>query len=191
MLFGSKKSYVIDYDTLADQRIADFIALGLVTGRLLLPEPPATPGENGDHRSRRAVETIEKLKQIDGVTVKLDKKLMQRDELLAAQRRAKATLLTLSPDLKAAAAPAPAVCLLEIYNMFRPNYLPGTELRVRIAKKGKEKNEGIGYLEGGIKVVVDNAASAVGMEIEVVITGALDTDVGRVVFARSRFAEVK
>jgi uncharacterized protein YacL len=192
MLFGPKKSYMLDYDTLSDPRIAEFLSYGLVTGRFVVPEPPAMSNdESADHCGRRAWEAIERMKKIRDITVKLDKNLMKRDQFLSALRRSKATLITTSPELKAAAAPLPAITTIEIYNLFRPAYLPGTELKVRVAKKGKEKNEGIGYLEGGIKVVVDNAAGAVGSELEVVITGALDTDVGRVVFAKPRFAEVR
>jgi len=192
MLFGAKKTYLMDIDTMSDPRIAEFLALGLVTGQFLLPEPPRVKAEEeNDHRSRRAWETIDRLKAIKGITVKLDRKLTTREGLFAALRRNRALLLTSSADLKAAAAPMPAVLTLDIYQLFKPTYLPGTELKLRITKKGKEKNEGIGYLEGGVKVVVEQAAGFMGNEIEVVITGALDTDVGRVVFARPKFAEVR
>ncbi len=192
MLFGNKKTYVIDYDTMTDPRIAEFVAFGLIQGRLLLPEPPHPSDKGGnDHAKRRAWETIERLKTVPGVTVKLDKALMEKDALLAAVRKHKATLITGDPELKAAAGAATAITTGEIYNLFRPTYLPGSEMKVRIAKKGKEPDEGIGYLEGGIKVVVTGGANAVGTEIEVVIQGGLDTDVGRVVFAKPRFAEVR
>ena len=192
MLFGNKKTYVIDYETLTDPRIADFVSFGLMQGKLLLPEPehPSDKGGN-DHAKRRAWENIERLKTVSGVTVKLDKALLEKDALLAAVRKHKATLITGDPELKAAAGAATAITTGEIYNLFRPTYLPGTNLKVRIAKKGKESDEGIGYLEGGIKVVVTGAANVVGTEIEVVIQGGLDTDVGRVVFAKPRFAEVR
>ncbi len=192
MLFRTKRTYLMDIDTISDPRIADFISLGLVTGQLLLPEPPRVKaGDENDHRSRRAWETIDRLKTIKGITVKLDRNLATREGLLTALRRNKALLITSSPDLKAAAASLPAVLTLDIYHLFKPTYLPGTELKLRITKKGKEKNEGIGYLEGGVKVVVEHAAGFLGTEIEVVITGALDTDLGRVVFARPKFAEVR
>ena len=192
MLFGNKKTYVIDYETLTDPRIADFVSFGLMQGKLLLPEPehPSDKGGN-DHAKRRAWETIERLKTVPGVTIKLDKTLLKKDALLAAVRKNKATLITGDPELKAAAGAGTAITTGEIYNLFRPTYLPGTEIKVRIAKKGKEADEGIGYLEGGIKVVVTGASNAVGTEIEVVIQVGLDTDVGRVVFAKPRFAEVK
>jgi uncharacterized protein YacL len=168
MLFGNKKTYVIDYETLTDPRIADFVSFGLMQGKLLLPEPEHPSDKGGN-----------------------DKALLKKDALLAAVRKNKATLITGDPELKAAAGAGNAVTTTEIYNLFRPTYLPGTEMKVRIAKKGKEADEGIGYLEGGIKVVVTGASNAVGTEIEVVIQGGLDTDVGRVVFAKPRFAEVK
>ena len=192
MLFGNKKTYVIDYDTLTDPRIAEFVSFGLIQGRLLLPEPPHPSDKGGnDHAKRRAWENIERLKTVSGVTVKLDKTLMEKDALLAAVRKHKATLITGDPELKVAAGAATAITTGEIYNLFRPTYLPGTNLKVRIAKKAKESDEGIGYLEGGIKVVVTGGSNAVGTEIEVVIQGGLDTDVGRVVFAKPRFAEVR
>jgi len=192
MLFGNKKTYVIDYDTLTDPRIAEFVAFGLIQDKLLQTEPPRPSDKGGnDHAKRRASEAIERLKTVPGVTVKLDKTLLKKDALLAAVRKHKATLITGDPELKAAAGVATAITTGEIYNLFRPTYLPGTNLKVRIAKKGKESDEGIGYLEGGIKVVVTGASNVVGTEIEVVIQGGLDTDVGRVVFAKPRFAEVK
>jgi len=192
MLFGNKKTYVIDYETLTDPRIAEFVEFGLMQGKLLLPEPehPSDKGGN-DHAKRRAWETIERLKAVPGVTIKLDKTLLKKDALLAAVRKHKATLITGDAELKAAAGAGNAVTTVEIYNLFRPTYLPGNEIKVRIAKKGKEADEGIGYLEGGIKVVVTGASNVVGTEIEVVIQGGLDTDVGRVVFAKPRFAEIK
>lgn len=189
MLFRKPRTFVIDLDTLADVRIARFIELGLVSGRLLLPEPEAAGPD--DHRARRAQETIERLRRVAGITIKLDPALLDRDRLLAAVSRHKATLITASPELKAACTDAPAVAYSDIYNLFKPSYLPGTTLRVRIVKKGKEKDEGIGHLEGGVKVVVENAADAVGSDIEVVILGTLDTDVGQVVFAKPRFTEVR
>ncbi len=189
MLFSRPKTFIIDPDTLADPRIQRFLALGLVQGKLLLPEPPAAK-DPGDHRARRIKETVEQLRKLSGLSVKIDKKLDGRDALIAALKKHKATLLTTAAELKTACNGLPAVLLTEIYELFRPQVLPGAVLRVRINKKGKEKDEGIGYLEGGIKVVVENAADSVGSDVEVVVKGALETDAGQVVFARPRFVEV-
>jgi len=190
MFLGKTKTFIMDLDTLTDPRIADFLELGLVTGRFLLPEPDQSRSAT-DHSARRAWETIDRLRRIPGVTVKLTPNLRTRDQLVAALRKHKATLITTSAELKAEASGLPAVTPVDIYARFKPAYLPGTTLKVKIVKKGKDRNEGIGYLEGGIKVVVENGGNAVGTELEVVIQGALDTEVGRVVFAKPKFVEVR
>lgn len=189
MFFICRKRVVVDYDTLSDSRIAEFFELGLVNARLILPKPPA-PTE-ADHRARRAWETIERLRRVKGISVKLDARLLDNSGLLEAVKRQKATLLTANSVLTTGASGLPVVTTTAIYQLFRPAYLPGTKLKVRISKRGKDKDEGIAYLEGGVKVVVENAADAIGSELEVTIQGALDTDVGRVVFAKRRFTEVR
>lgn len=189
MFFGTKKTYLLDYDTLSDPRIAEFIELGLLNGRLLVPEPSTTVAT--DHRARRAQESLERLRKVRGIAVKPDRKLLDRNALLAALRRSKGLLITTNPSLAAACETGSVVRTTDIYRLFKPSYLPGTELRIKIAKKGKDKDEGIGYLDGGIKVVVDGAAGLVGTEIDVVIQGALSTDVGRVVFAKQKYTEVR
>lgn len=191
MLFRKPRTLIIDLETLADPRIARFLEFGLVTGRFLLPEPPAGTTEEEQHLADRARETITRLKKIKGVSVKLDAKLTDQDVLITALRRNKATLLTANADLKAACDGLPAVSTADIYALFKPAYLSGNVLRLRVTKRGKEKSEGLGYLEGGVKVVVENGAGFLGREIEVVVQGALETEVGQVVFARPRFAEVK
>lgn len=189
MLFSRTRTWLIDFDTLTDPRIVRFCSLGLIEGKLLLPQPPQPASEQNEHRLRRAWENIEELKKIKQFKIKLDPGLLDRSGLLSALRKSKGFLITTSPELKSAAAPA-AVNLTEIYTLFKPVYLPGTTVKIKIAKRGKEKDEGIGYLDGGIKIVVADAADAIGREMEVVIQGTLDTDVGQVVFARPRFVEV-
>jgi len=50
--------------------------------------------------------------------------------------------------------------------------------------EGKEPHQGVGYLEDGSMVVVDEGIRYKGQEIEVVITQAIQTQVGRLFFAR-------
>ncbi|MEO0079969.1 MAG: hypothetical protein ABIK44_04770, partial [candidate division WOR-3 bacterium] len=160
MFFCRTKTFIIDLQTLTDPRIADFLQLGLVSGRLLLPEPPR-PSSEADHSTRRAWETIERLRKIPGIKVKLDPELVNQERLVAQLRKLKSVLITNSAELKGACNGLPVVTTQEIYNIFKPAYLPGSTIKVKILKKGKDRNEGIGYLEGGIKVVVENGGNAV------------------------------
>jgi uncharacterized protein YacL len=191
MLFRRVRKFMMDLDTVADPRIAEFLELGLVSGTFILPQPPQPQTEENDHRARRAWETIERLRKVDGIKVKLDPGLTRGAALVEAARKSKAVVITSSADLKKQCDGVPAVTTGQVYDLFKPVYLPGTELKVKVQKKGKEKSEGIGYLEGGVKVVIEDAARSVGTELDVVVKGALETGVGRVVFARPRFTDVR
>ena len=66
----------------------------------------------------------------------------------------------------------------------RSHYFPGERLKVTILKEGKEPGQGVGYLEDGTMVVVDEAIEHRGKEVQVVVTQAIQTQVGRLLFAR-------
>jgi uncharacterized protein YacL len=187
MLFIGQKTFVLDLDTVSDPRVVQFLSLGLVSGKLLLPQLPET--ESG-YVAQRAKENIARIKQIRGLKVKLCPGCRTTEDLIQTAKKNRATIITIHPEIKAIANGLPVITTGEIFEMFRPGYLPGTVIRVKVSKRGKEKNEGIGYLDGGIKVVVENAGNAVGEELEVVIQGGIDTDVGQVLFAKPKFVKV-
>ena len=66
----------------------------------------------------------------------------------------------------------------------RPNFLPGESIRLRIAKPGKEAEQGVGYLDDGTMVVVQGGRSKVGADTDVEVTSVLQTSAGRMIFAR-------
>ncbi len=187
MLFFHQKTFVVDLDTLADPRVVQFLALGLVSGRLLLPRPPDS---EGSYVAQRATANLARVKQIRGLKVRLCREFKTIEDLLRVAKKHRATIITIRPEIKVAANGLPVITTGEMFELLRPGYLPGTVIRVKVNKRGKERNEGIGYLEGGIKVVVENGGSAVGQELEVVIQGGIDTDVGQVLFAKPKFVEL-
>jgi uncharacterized protein YacL len=66
----------------------------------------------------------------------------------------------------------------------RPSYLPGDSLALKIIKEGKESSQGVGYLDDGTMVVVEEGRNYLGVDLEVIVTGALQTSAGRMIFAR-------
>jgi uncharacterized protein YacL len=66
----------------------------------------------------------------------------------------------------------------------RPNFLPGESIHLRIAKPGKEAEQGVGYLDDGTMVVVQGGRSRVGNDSDVEVTSVLQTSAGRMIFAR-------
>ncbi len=62
--------------------------------------------------------------------------------------------------------------------------LPGEIMNVFILKEGKEYNQGVAYLDDGTMVVVDNARSRIGKNLDIVVTSVLQTTAGRMIFGR-------
>ncbi len=77
----------------------------------------------------------------------------------------------------------------DVASALRPNHLPGEGLRLNIVREGKEADQGVGYLEDGTMVVVQNARELLGAEVDTVVTSVLQTSGGRMIFARPRTAE--
>lgn len=77
----------------------------------------------------------------------------------------------------------------DLATALKPAHLPGEQLRVGIAKEGKEPDQGVGYLEDGTMVVVQNGLKLVGSTADVFVTSVLQTAGGRMVFARPAAAE--
>lgn len=72
----------------------------------------------------------------------------------------------------------------ELANALKPVVLPGETLKVFILKEGKEKDQGVAYLDDGTMVVVDNSRRMIGQNIEITVTSVLQTTVGKMIFGR-------
>lgn len=72
----------------------------------------------------------------------------------------------------------------DLAQSLRPVYLPGDHLNLKILKEGKEAHQGVGYLADGTMVVVEAGESYIGKKLSVVVTSALQTSAGRMIFAR-------
>jgi uncharacterized protein YacL len=72
----------------------------------------------------------------------------------------------------------------ELANAVKSVLLPGELLRIRVIQEGKEAGQGVGYLDDGTMVVIENGREHLDREIEVVVTKVLQTAAGRMIFAR-------
>jgi uncharacterized protein YacL len=79
--------------------------------------------------------------------------------------------------------------LSELVIALRAEVLPGDALQIKIVREGREAEQGVGYLEDGTMVVVEEARQRIGERLAVTVTGALQTPTGRMVFARAEKAE--
>ncbi len=72
----------------------------------------------------------------------------------------------------------------ELANAMKPVVLPGESIRVFILKEGKEKDQGVAYLDDGTMVVVDNSRKMIGQTVDITVTSVLQTTVGKMIFGR-------
>ena len=74
--------------------------------------------------------------------------------------------------------------LNEIANSIKPVFLPGESINVKIVKSGEEPGQGIGYLDDGTMVVVEDGRQHIGDSAQITVTSMLQTSAGRMVFGK-------
>jgi uncharacterized protein YacL len=74
--------------------------------------------------------------------------------------------------------------LNQVAAALRPQYLPGESFQIRIVKPGEGLDQGIGYLDDGTMVVVEGGRDKISQTIQVAVTSTLQTQAGRMIFAK-------
>ena len=80
----------------------------------------------------------------------------------------------------------PVLNINELANAIKPIALPGEEMVVAVVKEGKEFTQGIGYLDDGTMIVVEDGRKYMGEQITVIVTSVLQTAAGRMIFAKPK-----
>lgn len=206
MFFTKKdKTYVIDEQTLSDSRCTLLIEKEIFTGRFILIANPIyevipSNSKKDESLQTRLNENIARIKTASQGKVKIIEKQINRQELIKLAIKNKATVIVANDEIKnlittnlpqALSAVIRLINLNELYEILKPDYLPGSEFKIVVSKKGKEHDEGIGYLDGGIKVVIAGGARSMGKELEVVVQGSIETNVGRLIFAKPKYTEIR
>jgi uncharacterized protein YacL len=195
---GGAVPKVIDTSVIVDGRILEIVQSGFLEGPLLLPRfvlrelhliaDSVDPMKRA--RGRRGLEVLAKLQEI----VALD--IVERDyadmsgavdaKLVRLARDRKGKLVTNDYNLNRVAH-VEGVAVLNINELagaVKPVVLPGEELHVTIVRDGKEAHQGVGYLDDGTMIVVENGRRLIGEDAEVQVTSVLQTVAGRMIFAK-------
>lgn len=199
---GKKKSlttYLVDTSVLIDGRIADicdtkFVAGTLVVPRFILRELQAV-ADSGDGakraRGRRGLDILARLQENADLPVKLfDKDFPDIKEvdskLVALAKDLGARVLTTDFNLNKVAALQGITVLNvnDLANALKPVVLPGEPMTLFVLKEGKEREQGVAYLDDGTMVVVEDGRRAIGQKVKVSVTSILQTSAGRLIFAK-------
>ncbi|KZL50290.1 hypothetical protein A2T98_08245 [Nodularia spumigena CENA596] len=190
---------VLDTSCIIDGRIEALLETGFLEGQILVPqfvlqELQQVADASKDQkrvRGRRGLEILNRIKKdyperilINPVdyedTATVDAKLVRFAQEING------TLLTNDYNLSKVASvqKVPVLNVNDLVNAVRSTYLPGDNLDLKILKEGKEPSQGVGYLDDGTMVVVEEGSNYVGGELRVVVTSALQTSAGRMIFAK-------
>lgn len=192
---------VLDTSVIIDGRIFDLCQTGFVEGTLIIPtfvlEELRHIADSSDslkrNRGRRGLDVLNKIQKELDIPVKIwDKDVPTAREvdikLLHLAKELGGKVLTNDFNLNKVAEfqGVPVLNINELANALKPVLLPGEEMTTLVAKPGKELNQGIGYLDDGTMIVIDNGKRYVGETIDVVVTSVLQTAAGRMIFARPK-----
>ncbi|MBL1178514.1 PIN/TRAM domain-containing protein [Pantanalinema sp. GBBB05] len=192
---------VLDTSCIIDGRIEELLATGFLEGQILVPQfvlaelQQVADAANDQKRvrGRRGLDILNRIRETypDRIVIHsadYDDVPTVDAKLIRLVQEINGTLLTNDFNLNKVAS-VQQVRVLNINDLtqaVRPNYLPGDSIDLKILREGKEPTQGVGYLEDGTMVVVEDGRNYVGGEVQVVVTSSLQTSAGRMIFARPK-----
>lgn len=197
---AGEQRLLLDTSVIIDGRIADVVRAGFIRGTLLVPRFILAElqffADSGDgtrrERGRRGLEMLSKMQKESTVNIVVDDEDPAGDgadgKLVALARARHLPIVTNDYGLNRVAE-LHGVTVLNINDLakaVRTIVLPGEEIHVRVIQEGKESGQGVGYLEDGTMIVVENGARSIGDEIPVTVMRVLQTVGGRMIFAQPR-----
>jgi len=194
-----KPVILLDTSVIIDGRIADICRTGFIQGELIVPlfvlnelqhvaDSPDTLRRN---RGRRGLEILRQLQEDSPVPVRLtdaDVPTIREvdDKLIALAKDLGGAILTNDYNLNRVAELQSVTVLNvnELANAVKTVLLPGETFSIHVLQEGKEYNQGVGYLDDGTMVVVEDGVLYMAKTITVTVTKVLQTAAGRMIFAK-------
>lgn len=196
---GMDRTILLDTSVIIDGRIADIARTGFLAGTLLIPRfvlnelqyIADSPDSLRRQRGRRGMEVLSQLQKDTTVPVRISDIDVEGvrevdDKLVVLARQLRCPILTNDYNLNRVAELQGVTVLNvnELANAVKSVLLPGESLRVNIIQEGREANQGVGYLDDGTMVVVEDGRGRLNTQTNVMVTKVLQTAAGRMIFAR-------
>lgn len=196
---ASGRYILLDTSVIIDGRIADVADTGFIDKTLLVPRFVLAElqqiADSGDalrrNRGRRGLEILNRLQNAKAARVEItdrdvpgtqdvDRKLVR----LAQELHCPVMTNDYNLNRVAAIESVSALNLNELANAVKTILLPGEQLDIKIIQEGKEYGQGVGYLDDGTMVVVEQGRARMGDRVNVAVTSVLQTSAGRMIFGR-------
>ncbi len=193
------KPILLDTSAIIDGRILGIIRTNMIDNPILIPRfvlhELQNIADSGDKlrrsRGRRGLDIVNKLIE-EGADVRIyeDKEDTFKGDvdhrLVELAEKIQAKIMTTDYNLNKVATikKVDVININELANAFKPQAIPGEKLCVKIVKAGEEPNQGVGYLEDGTMVVVEDGRGKIGQMVEVSVTSTIQTSAGKMIFGR-------
>ena len=196
-----KIQILLDTSTIIDGRIADISQTGFVMGTLVVPRFILNElqriADSADtmrrNRGRRGLEILNRLQKdatvpIDIIDTDIEGIADVDGKLVKLARDLHCPIITNDFNLNRVAElqGVKVLNINELANAIKPVLLPGEEIQIKIMQDGKELGQGVGYLDDGTMIVVENGRQFMNSTIEVTVTRVLQTVAGRMIFAHPK-----
>lgn len=190
---------VLDTSAIIDGRIYDVCLTGFIDGTLLVPTFVIAElqhiADSSDavrrNKGRRGLDLLAKMQKqekikIDIIEVKTEEEKDVDARLVQLCKKINAAIITNDYNLNKVAElqGIKVLNINELTNAVKVMVYPGETMHITILKEGKEEGQGVGYLEDGTMVVVEDAQAHIGSELEVIVTSVFQTAAGRMIFTR-------
>jgi uncharacterized protein YacL len=196
---------VLDTSCIIDGRLEGLLDTGFLEGQILVPqfvlqELQQLADASNDQkrmRGRRGLDILNRMQESYPERIVIhpadyDDIATVDAKLVKLAQEINGTLLTNDYNLNKVASlqKVEVLNINDLAQAIRPSYLPGDSIDLKILKQGKEPAQGVGYLNDGTMVVVEEGGNHIGTELSVIVTGALQTSAGRMIFARPQASVV-
>ena len=189
---------VIDTSVIIDGRIKALLVFGLIEGKVIIAQTvidelqQLADSSNNEKRAkgRRGLKILTEVRNTFSKRLVINNTRYEGsgtdERLLKLTEDTGGTLITADYNLSQVA----KVKELNVLNLsdlviaLRPEVQPGEKLQLKIVREGKEDSQGVGYLDDGTMVVIEGARKFLGERHDVIVTGALQTSTGRMVFGK-------
>jgi uncharacterized protein YacL len=196
------KPLVLDTSVIIDGRIADICDTGIIDTKLVVPrfvlQELQSVADSSDkikrNRGRRGLDMLKRMQNNPKVELqmhetniaelrevsKVDERLVVMAKVLGARVVTNDFNLNKIAQLQG----VDVINLNELANALKLVALPGEHLQVKIVKQGDQVGQGVGYLDDGTMIVVEQGRSAIGQEVAITVTSVLQTPAGRMIFGK-------
>jgi uncharacterized protein YacL len=198
---GGKNMKVLDLSAIVDGRVLDicdthFITGGIITPRFVVQELHALAESSepiNRAKGRRGLDILARLQESREIPFRvIDRDIKEvpdnQMKLVTIAKELGASIVTTDFNINKLAA-LEDVTVLNINDLtiaLKPVVLPGEDMAVFVMKEGKEKEQGVGYLDDGTMIVIEDGRDFVGKKVDAAVQSILQTSQGRIIFTRVR-----